>query len=234
MAERGQPLRVGADPASSAARATISADRRGDEHGRSAHGGEVDLSWTRILTYRPAAPALHLDLRLGRPTASSDRARAAPPDDASSHVVIGASARGCPRRAALPGRYRRCSRDRGSDVLLAVALWRSPLSCWSKLPARFNVDSWLALVTGREIWQNGLPHHETLTALSHGHRPGSTSSGSRSSASYGALPARRARAARPRQRRAARGPASPAPSSPPGGSAPRRGGDGRSCRWRWP
>jgi hypothetical protein len=30
------------------------------------------------------------------------------------------------------------------------------------------VDSWLALVTGREVWQSGLPHHETLTALAQG------------------------------------------------------------------
>jgi hypothetical protein len=36
------------------------------------------------------------------------------------------------------------------------------------LPHAFSVDSWLALVTGREVWQSGLPHHETLTALAQG------------------------------------------------------------------
>lgn len=36
------------------------------------------------------------------------------------------------------------------------------------LPGAFSVDSWLALVAGREVWTSGLPHQETLTALSHG------------------------------------------------------------------
>jgi hypothetical protein len=36
------------------------------------------------------------------------------------------------------------------------------------LPSAFSVDSWLALTTGREIWQVGLPHHETLTVIAHG------------------------------------------------------------------
>lgn len=36
------------------------------------------------------------------------------------------------------------------------------------LPSSFNIDSWLGFVTGREIWQSGLPHHEVLTSMSHG------------------------------------------------------------------
>lgn len=35
------------------------------------------------------------------------------------------------------------------------------------LPASFSVDSWLALVAGRDIWQSGLPHHEALTSIAH-------------------------------------------------------------------
>jgi hypothetical protein len=36
------------------------------------------------------------------------------------------------------------------------------------LPSAFGVDSWLALVGGREIWQSGLPHHETWTVMANG------------------------------------------------------------------
>jgi hypothetical protein len=32
----------------------------------------------------------------------------------------------------------------------------------------FLQDTWLGLVTGREVWQSGIPHHETLTSLAHG------------------------------------------------------------------
>jgi hypothetical protein len=33
----------------------------------------------------------------------------------------------------------------------------------------FNVDSWLALVAGRQVWQSGIPHHDTLAVMTHGH-----------------------------------------------------------------
>ncbi len=36
------------------------------------------------------------------------------------------------------------------------------------LPAGIVQDSWLALVAGREVAHGGIPHHETLTVLSHG------------------------------------------------------------------
>src|SRR5690348_12278590 len=32
----------------------------------------------------------------------------------------------------------------------------------------FLQDTWLGLVTGREVWQSGIPHHEPLTSLAHG------------------------------------------------------------------
>lgn len=58
--------------------------------------------------------------------------------------------------------------DRGSDVLLAVAMLALGAGLIAYLPGAFSVDTWLALATGRDVWQSGLPHHETLTALSHG------------------------------------------------------------------
>lgn len=77
-----------------------------------------------------------------------------------------------PRRAATtrPGSrwLRRALSERGVDVLLAVALVVLAAGLLAFLPSAFSVDSWLALVTGREIWQTGLPHHEVLTAMSHG------------------------------------------------------------------
>jgi hypothetical protein len=57
---------------------------------------------------------------------------------------------------------------RGSDVLLAVAIMALAAALLAYLPSAFSVDSWLALVTGRDVWQSGLPHHEALTSLSHG------------------------------------------------------------------
>ena len=59
---------------------------------------------------------------------------------------------------------------RGSDVVLGVSLTVVVAILLAFLPRAFSVDSWLALVTGREVWQSGLPHHETLTALAHGAR----------------------------------------------------------------
>ena len=58
--------------------------------------------------------------------------------------------------------------DRGTDVLLGVGLLTLMAGLLAFLPHAFSVDSWLALTAGREVWQSGLPHHETLTALSYG------------------------------------------------------------------
>jgi hypothetical protein len=60
-----------------------------------------------------------------------------------------------------------CGR-RGGDVLVGVGLVAVTSVLLIFLPHAFSVDSWLALVTGREVWQSGLPHHETLTALAQG------------------------------------------------------------------
>ncbi|MDQ6806289.1 MAG: hypothetical protein M3065_15310 [Actinomycetota bacterium] len=56
----------------------------------------------------------------------------------------------------------------GVDALLAVALMGLAASLLGLLPSGFSVDSWLALVTGREVWNGGVPHHEVLTVMSHG------------------------------------------------------------------
>lgn len=56
----------------------------------------------------------------------------------------------------------------GSDALLAAALVVFATGLLAYLPSAFGVDSWLALMAGRDIWQHGLPHHESLTILSHG------------------------------------------------------------------
>jgi hypothetical protein len=53
-------------------------------------------------------------------------------------------------------------------MLLGVVMLALAAALLAFLPHEFNVDSWLALVTGREVWQTGLPHHEVLTSLSSG------------------------------------------------------------------
>jgi len=58
--------------------------------------------------------------------------------------------------------------EHGSDVLLAVAMAAIATVLIGFLPKAFNVDSWLALVTGRQVAQHGIPANETLTALAHG------------------------------------------------------------------
>ena len=69
-------------------------------------------------------------------------------------------------RLALPA----LAFPRGSDGLLFVAVITLATVLLTALPVSFSVDSWLALVTGREVWQSGLPHYETLTAIAHGTR----------------------------------------------------------------
>ena len=53
-------------------------------------------------------------------------------------------------------------------MLLGVGLATMVAVLLAFLPRAFSVDSWLALVAGREVWQSGLPQQETLTALAHG------------------------------------------------------------------
>jgi hypothetical protein len=57
---------------------------------------------------------------------------------------------------------------RGIDVLIGVVILALATALLASLAGAFDVDSWLALVAGRDLWQNGLPHHETLTVIAHG------------------------------------------------------------------
>jgi hypothetical protein len=58
--------------------------------------------------------------------------------------------------------------QRGSEVLLACAVLAIGTVLLGFLPGSFSVDSWLALTAGRDVWNLGLPHVETLTVLSYG------------------------------------------------------------------
>ena len=58
----------------------------------------------------------------------------------------------------------------GYDVLLlALVGLIAAAQMWSA-PDHFRTDSWLALAAGREVWNGGIPHHDLLTAMSHGDR----------------------------------------------------------------
>lgn len=57
----------------------------------------------------------------------------------------------------------------GTDVLLVVLVLAFGVIVLAGLTGDFSVDSWLELVTGRLVWQNGIPHHETLTLIAQGH-----------------------------------------------------------------
>ena len=56
----------------------------------------------------------------------------------------------------------------GRDTLLGLVV--AVITCALLFASRglFRQDSWLALVAGREIWNSGVPHHDTLTALTAG------------------------------------------------------------------
>jgi hypothetical protein len=56
----------------------------------------------------------------------------------------------------------------GSGALLLIAVMALAITLLALLPQAFNDDSWLALVTGRYIWNSGVPHQDTLTVISHG------------------------------------------------------------------
>jgi len=58
-------------------------------------------------------------------------------------------------------------------VLLAVAIGVLAPVLLGEMSGDFNVDSWLAPVTGRLVWQSGIADRETLTVMSQGSR-GST------------------------------------------------------------
>jgi hypothetical protein len=58
--------------------------------------------------------------------------------------------------------------NRAAEIVLGLPIALLAVVLLVQLPQEINVDSWLALVTGRMVWQTGIPHHETLTVMSHG------------------------------------------------------------------
>lgn len=77
-----------------------------------------------------------------------------------------------PREALAPRASRARAGDllarHGAEMILAVPVALLAIIALVQLPREVNVDTWLELVTGRLVWQTGIPQHETLTALSHG------------------------------------------------------------------
>ncbi len=82
-----------------------------------------------------------------------------------SSVAVGPET--IPRRG-LPRSFAELTATRGSEIILGVPIALLAIIALVQLPREVNVDSWLELVTGRLVWQSGLPHHEILTAMSHG------------------------------------------------------------------
>jgi hypothetical protein len=58
--------------------------------------------------------------------------------------------------------------DHGSDILLGVVVAVFGIALLAEVPKDYSVDSWLALVDGRAVWQFGIPHHDLMNAINHG------------------------------------------------------------------
>lgn len=93
-----------------------------------------------------------------------------PPAHAADHLTRAPAGSLRPPRRARISLARAIALPRGADRLLVVAVVALAVVLLIALPASFSVDSWLALVAGRDIWQSGLPHHEALTSIAHGVR----------------------------------------------------------------
>jgi hypothetical protein len=79
-------------------------------------------------------------------------------------------AQSAPRPGALPA----LARNRLVDVVvrespLVIALACSAAVLFGHLAMQFAADSWLNLLSGREIVEHGLPHHDALAVVSRGH-----------------------------------------------------------------
>jgi hypothetical protein len=75
-----------------------------------------------------------------------------------------------PRQGAMPA----LARNRLVDVVvrespLVIALACSAAVLFGHLAMQFAADSWLNLLSGREIVEHGLPHHDALAVVSRGH-----------------------------------------------------------------
>jgi hypothetical protein len=70
-------------------------------------------------------------------------------------------------RRAWPGRLSGALEENGTLVMVVGAFGIVMLAA---LRQGLVVDGWMALVSGREIAQHGLPVHDTLATMTHGHR----------------------------------------------------------------
>jgi hypothetical protein len=58
--------------------------------------------------------------------------------------------------------------EHGSDILLGVVVAVFGIVLLAEVPKDYSVDSWLALVDGRAVWQSGIPHRDLMNAINHG------------------------------------------------------------------
>ncbi|MDQ6835165.1 MAG: hypothetical protein M3016_03160 [Actinomycetota bacterium] len=72
------------------------------------------------------------------------------------------------RSPAQGGKLARRAASHGYEIVLGTPLAMLAAVLLIQLPKAVSVDSWLALVAGRAVWQGGIPQHETLTVLAHG------------------------------------------------------------------
>ena len=70
---------------------------------------------------------------------------------------------------AWTGRAERAHALLSREAPLLIA-WGAMTALWLAVGGGFAADSWLTLLGGREFLQHGLPHHDTLAILSHGHQ----------------------------------------------------------------
>src|SRR5437867_2098384 len=83
-----------------------------------------------------------------------------PVEPDSSGQVLGSD----PASDALPGRRSRLRRIAEEEHIVVILLAGFALIYLLVFPPALLVnDSWLNLMAGREVVQNGLPHHDTLT-----------------------------------------------------------------------
>jgi hypothetical protein len=91
------------------------------------------------------------------------RTRRSVDPDSITYLDVAANAP-APPAATRP----RIGLPRNSDALLCVALLSLAISLLVLVRSSFDIDSWLELTVGREIWQSGIPHHNLLTVAGHG------------------------------------------------------------------
>jgi hypothetical protein len=95
-----------------------------------------------------------------RPTMEASRVGVA----AEQRRTVGAA----PRVGSIVEHGERLAERLGYDALLVAAVAALAAIFLLQVRHAFSVDSWLALTTGRLVWQSGIPHHDTLTLISQG------------------------------------------------------------------